>query len=95
MQLFALQSYFESQGKGATGQTELSRESVSNVDCIVPPKRLRMIFSDIVNPLRILSIQLGMKNDNLRKTRELLLPKLISGEIDVEKVNINVGMKSV
>lgn len=95
LQLFALQSYFESQGKGATGQTELSRESVSNVDCIVPPKRLRMIFSDIVNPLRILSIQLGMKNDNLRKTRELLLPKLISGEIDVEKVNINVGMKSV
>ena len=28
------------------------------------------------------------KNKNLRKTRDLLLPKLINGEIDVEKLKI-------
>lgn len=33
---------------------------------------------------------LGCKNANLRKTRDLLLPKLISGEIDVEEMDIKV-----
>ena len=83
LQLFTRQSYFESQAKGATGQTELSRESISNADCLTPPHELQKIFSDIVSPMRNLSIQLSIKNDNLRKTRDLLLPKLISGEIDV------------
>ena len=29
------------------------------------------------------------KNDNLRQTRDLLLPKLISGELDVSELDIN------
>ena len=33
---------------------------------------------------------LTQKNANLRKTRDLLLPKLISGEIDVENLDINI-----
>ncbi len=31
------------------------------------------------------------KNTNLRQTRDLLLPKLISGEIYVENLEINIG----
>ena len=31
---------------------------------------------------------LAVKNDNLRRTRDLLLPKLISGELDVEELDI-------
>jgi type I restriction enzyme S subunit len=30
------------------------------------------------------------KNQNLRKTRDLLLPKLISGQLDVEELDIKV-----
>ena len=33
---------------------------------------------------------LFLENRNLRQTRDLLLPKLISGEIDVEKLDIKV-----
>jgi len=29
-------------------------------------------------------------NQNLRKTRDLLLPKLISGQLDVEELDIKV-----
>ena len=35
---------------------------------------------------------LRRKNDNLRTTRDLLLPKLISGKLDVEDLDIDVGM---
>ena len=31
-----------------------------------------------------------MKNTNLRQTRDLLLPKLISGELDVSELDINI-----
>lgn len=34
---------------------------------------------------------LNQKNINLRKTRDLLLPKLISGQIDVENLDIDTG----
>ena len=33
---------------------------------------------------------LDTKNQNLRKTRDLLLPKLISGQLDVEELDIVV-----
>ena len=35
-------------------------------------------------------ILLRIKNQNLRKTRDLLLPKLISGEIDVSDLDIHI-----
>lgn len=40
-------------------------------------------FNDQVVPLRKLLNLLLDKNANLRTTRDLLLPKLISGELDV------------
>jgi type I restriction enzyme S subunit len=30
---------------------------------------------------------LQRRNDNLRRTRDLLLPRLLSGQIDVEAIN--------
>jgi type I restriction enzyme S subunit len=36
---------------------------------------------------------LNEKNTNLRQTRDLLLPRLISGEIDVENLDIDTGVE--
>jgi type I restriction enzyme S subunit len=33
-----------------------------------------------------------LKNQNLRQTRDLLLPKLISGKIDVSDLDIDTGI---
>jgi type I restriction enzyme S subunit len=41
--------------------------------------------------MRQLCLKLSTKNGFLRKTRDLLLPRLISGEIDVENLDINTG----
>ena len=46
-------------------------------------------FSSFVIPIFKTINNLSKKNDNLRKTRDLLLPKLISGAIDVENLDIN------
>ena len=40
-------------------------------------------FEALVRPMFKLIHALSLKNTNLRTTRDLLLPKLISGELDV------------
>lgn len=51
-----------------------------------PPAGLQSQFSEVVRPMLQLAESLGIKNGVLRTTRDLLLPKLISGELDVSTV---------
>ena len=64
-------------------QSELRR-----VPLIVPPMSLQAHAAQILENLLQTVDVLQVKNKNLRQTRDLLLPKLISGEIDVEKLDI-------
>ncbi len=48
------------------------------------------LFSKNVKPLFELLLNTINKNRNLRRTRDLLLPKLISGEVDVSELDIAV-----
>ena len=49
------------------------------------------LFRDAVEPIfKLLSLS-KRKNELLRQTRDLLLPRLISGEIDVENLDIRIG----
>jgi len=76
----------------STGITNFKFEHfLKNEKIILPSKELQNTFENIIEPI-IDEIQiLGVRNSNLCKTRGLLLPKLISGEIDVEDLNINTG----
>jgi len=47
-------------------------------------KKSQFLFSEMIKPLTEEINLLMKRNLNLRRTRDLLLPKLISGEIDVE-----------
>ena len=42
----------------------------------------------MIEPIFDSIVALNLKNTNLRKTRDLLLPKLISGELDVSKIDV-------
>lgn len=46
-------------------------------------------FEEIVSPIFAELANLTLKNTNLHQTRDLLLPKLISGEIDVSELDID------
>jgi len=54
----------------------------------LPPKNLIRLFDDKVDPIIGLLFNLAKKNQILRKKRDLLLPKLISGELDVSDLDI-------
>ena len=43
-------------------------------------------FDQLVDPIFAEVINLAKKVQNLRRTRDLLLPRLLSGQIDVEAI---------
>jgi type I restriction enzyme S subunit len=49
----------------------------------------------IFEPLFFAEINLRKKIELLRSTRDLLLPKLISGQLDVEDLDIDIGEQPV
>jgi type I restriction enzyme S subunit len=55
---------------------------------VLPPKQITDNFHNIVEDLFSLKHNLSMKNEYLRQTRDLLLPRLISGEVDVSELDI-------
>ena len=81
----SLQQDFEVAGVGSTGQTELSRARIAEARVVFPPEHERRAFGKLVRPMRMLAVTLARQNRNLRTQRDLLLPKLISGEIDVSE----------
>jgi type I restriction enzyme S subunit len=52
----------------------------------VPPEDIRDKFEQLCRPILDTVFVLGRKNANLRETRDLLLPKLVSGEVSVENL---------
>ena len=88
LNLLNQQDHFESLGTGSTGQAELNRYSIANTDFLLPSKSLQLKFTSVVEPMRKSMIIMQNQNTNLRRTRDLLLPKLISGEVELDKSEI-------
>jgi len=61
----------------------LSRNQAYLLPVINPAQAVLDLFLATCQPIHDLQITLGKKNANLRQTRDLLLPRLISGELDV------------
>jgi type I restriction enzyme S subunit len=61
-------------------------EYIANTIRVVPPEDIRHEFRRLVAPLFTQISALGLKIENLRRTRDLLLPRLLSGQIDVEAI---------
>ncbi|MCZ7355750.1 MAG: restriction endonuclease subunit S [Candidatus Methanoperedens sp.] len=85
-----LEPHFDSQGIGSTGQTELGRETIAKTSFLLPPRSIQDRFTEISSPMHKSIIEMFAKNANFRRTRDLLLPKLISGEVDAENIDISV-----
>jgi len=74
---------FSTMGRGATNQTELSRGQIGDVQILVPPRSLVQQFEDVAAPSFRQVWVLMVQNEKLRAARDLLLPRLMSGEIAV------------
>lgn len=58
---------------------------------VIPPTPLRTSFRNLVSPFLTQLATIGTINTKLRRSRDFLLPKLISGEVDVSDLNIKVS----
>lgn len=68
---------------GATGRQRVSSAAVAQFEVCEPDSEPLRQFGNAVRPMFAMVRSLADANINLRATRDLLLPKLISGEIEV------------
>lgn len=77
----------ESLHTGSTGQTELPRDSVKGLELLLPDENALDQFNSVVKPITEFIISNQNENIRLADLRDSLLPKLMSGEIDVSDIN--------
>ncbi|MCX6701251.1 MAG: restriction endonuclease subunit S [Methanomicrobiales archaeon] len=68
----------------------LNPDRIGEYEFHIAPKELRQSYSEKIGSYQEMCDILQLKNTNLRRTRDLLLPKLISGEIDVSGLDIQI-----
>ena len=66
---------------GATGRQRVQEQCFDDFQIVQPPRTLLDRFSAIVAPSFRLIYKLHLQIQNLRRTRDLLLPRLLSGQI--------------
>ena len=73
---------------GSTGQTELPRERVKAMELRLPDNDTLAQFNAVIAPIVSLIITNQQENVRLASVRDSLLPKLMSGEIDVSDIQL-------
>jgi len=75
-------------GAGSTGQTELGRDRLGALPVVLPSRPVLQQFSEAVGPLLETAHSLGTYNERLTATRDLLLPRLVTGRLDISDVDL-------
>jgi type I restriction enzyme S subunit len=71
-------------------QPGINQTGVNGLSLIVLPLDIAGRFDQLAEPSLALIVSLAKRNEALRRTRDLLLPRLISGEVDVSELDIAV-----
>lgn len=87
-QLQHLRPQFNAMSQGAA-QQNISKEKVAKTIVVVPPPDVLMRFADRVGPLRAASHQYYAINARLAATRDLLLPRLVTGRLDISDIDLS------
>ena len=72
-------------------QPKINQDNLNKIPILSPPQGSLERFNQMIEPIFDDIVALDLKNINLRQTRDLLLPKLISGEIDVSALDIDTN----
>ena len=81
-------AYSTQHSKGATIPYSFWEGGLAEMAIILPSTKIIQEFSNIVNPMLEIIQRSYFKQEVLKQTRDLLLPRLISGEIDVEDMEV-------
>jgi len=86
-------SFLEAYESGEIEQFQVQSTGISNfkwteyiqkVERVIPPEWLRVRFRNVVAPIFSQLASLGLQIQNLRRTRDLLLPRLLSGQVKLK-----------
>lgn len=82
--LFRSKDMFDTMNNLANGvaQQNLSPIRTENVRILIPSDRIIEKFENVVSPMIAKTLVLNKSNSNLKQTRDRLLPKLMSGELE-------------
>jgi type I restriction enzyme S subunit len=72
---------------GAATMASLNQDILCRIPLIVPPQDTIVKFDELCAPILRQAVLLSSRIGNLRRTRDLLLPKLISGALDVSDMD--------
>ena len=78
-----MESYIESMGRGATNQTELARATLAEMKILNPTKVLADQYDECLRPMQQQMVNILRQNEQLVQARDLLLPRLMNGEVAV------------
>lgn len=81
--LLSLRDHFNGLAQGAA-QQNISKEKVANAVALVPPRALVAAFDRLAEPTFSQIQTLQRQVQNLRRTRDLLLPRLLSGQVNLK-----------
>ncbi len=70
--------------QGGATREALTKDTISNFLILLPPRELVLKYGEVAGPLHAQRETLKRQIQNLRKTRDLLLPRLLSGQLKVE-----------
>jgi type I restriction enzyme S subunit len=82
-QISSSEDFLAVMGRGATNQTELSRDTIASLQFLNPPHEIAVQFELIKDESAHQMQNLIRQNVALTKARDLLLPRLMNGEIAV------------
>ena len=78
----------ESLHTGSTGQTELPRDRVKAMELRLPDNDTLDRFNALITPMAAAIVANQEENNRLASLRDAILPKLMSGEIDVSGIQL-------
>jgi len=64
----------------------LNRNDIHGIKVVIPPIELQRQFQQVAGGMHTQCRKLALKVDNLRRTRDLLLPRLLSGQIALDEL---------
>lgn len=69
-------------------QVNLSSAEIKSSETVLAPKEINEEFAAIVTPMLEVMMVNQLENDRLAQIRDALLPKLMSGEIDISNIDL-------
>jgi type I restriction enzyme S subunit len=81
--MMSLDAVFPTMGRGATNQKELGRDQIGEMTFFLPSSKVSTEFDSFAEPLYLNVCRLQEQSQKLRAARDLLLPRLMNGEIEV------------